>query len=489
MLGLKALFWCVAVLLPVTASWIASSMAAYANGPVWLVALTAFALFPVLPLVWEGVASHRRSRRKVAGPRILTFGDRLLLRTLALSLVFVVGLLAVAPESGVRAIAARGDWMLDGSTSDGAARARAALFRIADAFEWIYEAAREDGVEEGEDGRRPDKDDRAPEPLPDAESISNGEDGKTDGEQKPPEPPPAMPRAGQSLWPSSETLHPLVSSIPADDEASIVALGAYLAKHEPDEALRIKAVHDWIADRIRYDMTAFRTNVFPSQQADAVFEERLGVCAGYSNLFVALSNAASLDAVVVVGVAKGAGGEVDGRGHAWNAVRVGGQWQLVDVTWNAGGVGSDGEWRKRYESDYLFVPPDVMLHNHLPDEDKWQLVDVPISRGDFMRRPQVGPAFFAQGFKLTSPSRSQTTVGRKGEIVVENPSGRFMLASYTPKSGGSERDRCEVQPGPTIRIVCDFESEGEYRVLLFSSPVRYGTYHSVGELEMLSTGR
>lgn len=205
-------------------------------------------------------------------------------------------------------------------------------------------------------------------------------------------------------------------------------------------------------------------------------------------MFVELARAAGLEAALVVGSAKGSGGEVDGAGHAWNAVKIADAWQLVDVTWDAGAVGPDGAWSKRYRSTYLFVPGEVILADHFPEEAKWQLVDPAISRGDFMRRPQLRPDFFARGFTLTSPTRAQTTVGRVGELVLENAKGRHVLASYAPKAGGAERERCEVTHGTTIRIQCDFQREGEYRVMLFDGPAQYGQYGFVGELQMLSTG-
>ncbi len=207
------------------------------------------------------------------------------------------------------------------------------------------------------------------------------------------------------------------------------------------------------------------------------------MCAGYAKLFVAVAKAAGLEAVYVTGDAKGANGEVDGAGHAWNAVKLEGAWYLVDTTWDSGSVGSQG-FTKGYKTDYLFTPPAIMRATHLPNDDKWQ-IEAPISRGEFMRTPQLAPDFFKRRMKLSAPDRSQTSVDGSATIVVDNPAGQFLMVSYTSKAGGAST-RCEVQGTSTLTATCNFAADGEYRVLLFGAAERYTTYWAMGELQFLS---
>ena len=51
------------VLAPTLGVWVASSLAAYRNGPVWLACAAGLLLFPVLPVLWD-MASEWRRRRK-----------------------------------------------------------------------------------------------------------------------------------------------------------------------------------------------------------------------------------------------------------------------------------------------------------------------------------------------------------------------------------------------------------------------------------------
>ena len=51
-------------------------------------------------------------------------------------------------------------------------------------------------------------------------------------------------------------------------------------------------------------------------------------------------------------------------GHAWNLVRLDGEWYHMDVTWNDGGA----EWDENARSAYLLVTDDFMRQSRVWDE-------------------------------------------------------------------------------------------------------------------------
>jgi hypothetical protein len=60
--------------------------------------------------------------------------------------------------------------------------------------------------------------------------------------------------------------------MPASVETSIAAVAQYLAQQEHDPFLRVKALHDYVADRIAYDAPAFFGQApRPPQDAETVF--------------------------------------------------------------------------------------------------------------------------------------------------------------------------------------------------------------------------
>ena len=107
----------------------------------------------------------------------------------------------------------------------------------------------------------------------------------------------------------------------------------------------------------------------------------------------------------VAGESRDSSGNISGTGHAWNAVVNDGYWFLIDVTWDAGHLRGD-RFVKAYSTDYLLTPPKLFAVTHFPSHDKWQLLDAPMTRGEFMRAPILRQSFHAQGLRLVSPRRS-----------------------------------------------------------------------------------
>ena len=478
--ALKSIVVAVAIALPVLGAWLASSLAAYANGPRWILLPVALLGFPLLPLGWEALATWRRARRRVAARRILSFGDRLWLRTTALNLGFVALLFGLGPSAAARALSARGDWFLDGVEASWAAPVRAALHTLAAGLDLVQGGSRKNPYDRRTGGAPADDD--TPPPMPRGGELQTEPAAETPApEPVIPIPPPVFPLDAEHVWPRPATLHPVVAAMQPADETSLEKVAQTIVAQEPSALGRMKALHDWVADRIAYDPEAL-TGVRPPQNAAAVFARRTAVCAGYADLLAALGTLAHVPIAYVIGDARGADGEVDGAGHAWNLATVDGVSYLLDATWDAGYLeGTPLRYVKHYQTDYLFTPPTLFGIDHFPKQAAQQLRSPPISRGDFMRQPQMRPGFFALGLELREPTRSQVTVRNTLDLEVMAPPRTWLLASFEPKGGGSST-RCEVRSDELTRVQCAFPGRGEYRVQLFASTTHYGTYDFVGEL-------
>lgn len=469
---LKAAGVALLVATPLAGVWVASSLAAFANQATWLPVAAGLALFPGLPLAWEALATHRHARSKRSKkPRWLTFSDRLVLRTLAINLTFFVVLLALFPSRAFIALSTRGDWMLDGRRGELAVEGRRLLLKGAGALEWLYRATSDDSF-------RRDRD-----PTSDVDPTPTPGPSPTD---QPPTPfvvdagDIAAVAGGHSA--RSPELHPLVRAMPREAEASIESVGGYIAAHESNPMLRVKAIHDWVADRVAYDARNYAADRVPDEDRDAqaVFRTRVGVCAGYAKLLTALGKITGDEIVYVVGDARSQDEPMTGVAHAWNAAKIDGAWYLIDATWDAGTV--DGsEFTKQYRSDYLFTPPEQFVVSHFPDEPRWQLARAPLSRAEFFRRPVLAPVFFEQGLTLRSPDRSQVTVTTSLELVLDNPRGAFLLASFEPRSGGP---RSDCTGNGHTQMSCLFPGPGTYDVRLYAHAAEHGSYPYAGSVQV-----
>lgn len=91
-------------------------------------------------------------------------------------------------------------------------------------------------------------------------------------------------------------------------------------------------IHDALADKITYAYISGTKSPETARWAhtiEGVFssEHYSVVCEGYAKAFQLLLNAAGIENVYVVGKA-------GGTGHAWNQVKIEGEWYNVDLTWN-----------------------------------------------------------------------------------------------------------------------------------------------------------
>ena len=95
------------------------------------------------------------------------------------------------------------------------------------------------------------------------------------------------------------------------------------------ECEREEYIHNYIINNCDYDEEAAESEEVQGNENDAygVFVDGKAVCEGYSKAFQILCNKADIDCVLLSGTA-------DSDNHAWNGVKIGGDWYQIDVTWD-----------------------------------------------------------------------------------------------------------------------------------------------------------
>ena len=191
-----------------------------------------------------------------------------------------------------------------------------------------------------------------------------------------------------------------VRQLKREAQRSIPELINALAGIAGTEVEKVRAVYIWMTANIAYNTDSYFRGVPGATDAAGVFKAGKSVCEGYSNLFLELARGPGLEAVKIHGYAKGydyrEGVDTGGTNHAWNAVRVDGEWRLFDATWGAGHVNGK-DFIRAYNEFYFDTPPEEFIFSHFPGDPAFQLIDHPVSRKLFFRLPNLDEDGFNAG--------------------------------------------------------------------------------------------
>jgi len=287
-----------------------------------------------------------------------------------------------------------------------------------------------------------------------------------------------------ALWSGHATLR--VAASPAADEFaaidahalaaptsvanSVPALAAYLTKPARDEREMARAIFRWITHYVAYDLSAEGYSFNPN----LVLSRRRAVCAGYAVLFEALAEAAGMKAEIVCGNSKKfKPGATEAAGdwvnHCWNAVQIDGQWRLVDCCWGAGHCDEGGQFVRSFSPHYFLTASEVFVFDHFPSDPRWQLLDPPISKGEYLQRAQVRPPFFDCRLRLVSHRSARIDAGSSLAVVIGAPPETFMMASlYRDGREMEEHYTFAQRCAQGFVILALFPSQGDYVLRVFA---------------------
>lgn len=145
-----------------------------------------------------------------------------------------------------------------------------------------------------------------------------------------------------------------------DEIDEIVAQILANAPKSGDDYLKVKYVFDTIVANTEYDMESP-----DNQNICSVFLNGRSVCQGYAKAFQYLLQKMDVETSLVIGKVK------KGEGHAWNLVKMNGQWYYVDSTWGdayylLGGAVEDEIVRSNsINYDYLGVTTEQISATHI----------------------------------------------------------------------------------------------------------------------------
>ena len=210
-----------------------------------------------------------------------------------------------------------------------------------------------------------------------------------------------------TLEPEFDYIDSFAKNAPGDIDHDSSTVAAYLLKGCKTDLQKARAVFTWIANNIKYDDNAFNSGKIGNMGATAVLKRKHAVCEGYANLYKAIGEAMGLEVEKIDGWAKAYGyrpGEkFTGKdpNHSWNAVKINGEWELLDATWGAGWAsGGRGHLmsHKAFTAYWFNVNKYEFLFMHYPKDQHWMLIAQAVTLRQYEEMPFVQPAFFQMGF-------------------------------------------------------------------------------------------
>ena len=148
----------------------------------------------------------------------------------------------------------------------------------------------------------------------------------------------------------------------------------YIITDGMTDVQKAHAIYDWIMWRVIYD-TAVTTRpsisesvLYEAYYLESVFTDSdyYGVCDAMSKAYSLMCNIEGIDCIRITGTA-GNNGVIGG--HAWNKVKLYGEWYVVDCTWGDYGVQlvDGGLYKESASHEFLFVTENELNGTHTED--------------------------------------------------------------------------------------------------------------------------
>ncbi|WP_161434110.1 transglutaminase domain-containing protein [Poritiphilus flavus] len=236
------------------------------------------------------------------------------------------------------------------------------------------------------------------------------------------------------------------------DFESVTDLSYRIQNDFNEDVQRVRAAFFWVTQNLTYGKhleddfrgEAFGSYAFPTStqthidnlvqsKINRAFNAKRGVCIDYSLVLNALFEQFGLKSRIITGVSKSEITKTNPQSifkdHSWNAVKVDGQWRLMDPTWASGLVDRKSKrFYRLYEDHYFFTEPEEFVKTHFPIHPEWQLLKNPVNASTFFSGPIFYPEFFRKGIRLSTET--------DGILSLSNPDENYIHFDELPRLHG-----------------------------------------------------
>lgn len=274
---------------------------------------------------------------------------------------------------------------------------------------------------------------------------------------------------------------------------SLKSLSEYLTAPARSDLAKARSVYAWIVTHVRYDGSVYTGGSYSSevQYTSRILQTRRAVCSGFALLYKQLLSQAGVEVTTVKGYARytdsQAGFSTGGIDHEWNAVKLDGDWYLVDVTW------ASTTAQKGVPNDFYFLTdPQAFVSQHLPVDPRWQLLSRAVSKADFDRFPKYYDAYFNLGFDPYFPKQGVLRAYDGVTLTLTNESNVEFWCAAGPRGGTSHSQvqHTVTRTGDSYQLRVNLPNRGAQTLYVFakeraSKTERYKQYAAIASFTVI----
>ncbi|MBI2731661.1 MAG: hypothetical protein HYX40_13100 [Sphingobacteriales bacterium] len=165
---------------------------------------------------------------------------------------------------------------------------------------------------------------------------------------------------------------------------------------------KVRAAFYWISENISYNYKAVTDRTYRPKDITSLLQSGEALCSGYANLMEYFCKKFGIECVTIDGTGRSLYSDIVldplklSNDHSWNAVKLNGEWKLIDATWGSGYTDyATGEYHKSRNEKYFLADPRIFIYKHLPLKPQWQLLDTTVTANQFCNWPFIDEGYFA----------------------------------------------------------------------------------------------
>lgn len=243
-------------------------------------------------------------------------------------------------------------------------------------------------------------------------------------------------------------------------------------------------VYYWITQNIEIDCSNKENQFISIVRA---YNEGKSSYVGISLLFSTMVNNLGLQSNTIEGTVKMitdntySGEIVEIIDHIWNYVIIDNNYYLFDPTYGSGTCEGRSFW-KQFNNFYFGTNPEYFIRSHLPENDKWQLLETKVSKEKFASWPYVSIYFYLNGFSTISPDTYTIKISSNLQITLSYDKSRNLgkickQAVFDGSFEYSSYQNCEISNGVFKSYFAGNEKMDYF--IMYAGPKEESKYKSI----------